>query len=104
MAKIDLKEILRDVLIANEISEEKFSLNGYKENAICIEKFSEGYIVYDVDIDGEKFNTVRCARLLKACYALISQIGRSVSQIIEMKSAFTDNVIYKALEELGVED
>ncbi len=103
MRKIDLKEILRDILIANNISEENFSMNGYKENAICIEKISDGYMVYEAK-EGKKYDTTRCERLLKACYCVISKVGIDIPQIIEMKSTFTDNVIYKALEELGIED
>ena len=103
MSKLDLKEILRKVLIANDIKESEFSLDGYKEGAICIEKTSEGYIVYHA-VEGNKCSTAKCARLLYACYAVIPRISLSIGQIGTIKSSFVDNVILEALEALEIED
>lgn len=103
MAKLDLKEILREVLIANDIPEKEFSLDGYKEGAICIEKISESYFVYSAE-EGGKYDVTKCARLLQACYAVISKVAIEVWQISEIKSIFVDKVILQALEELGIED
>jgi len=103
MAKLDLKEILRKVLIDNDITEDKFSMDGYKEDATCIEKTSEGYIVYYA-IEGKKCLTTKCARLLDACYELIKYVTRTNSDMFEIKTIFADNVILEALEELGIED
>ncbi len=103
MEKIDLKEILRKVLIANDISEESFSMDGYKEDAICIDKLSEGYLVYHA-VEGKKYDRESCARLLNACYAVIPRVSNTLRQISQIRSSFVDNVIFEALEKLGIED
>lgn len=101
MEKIDLKEILRKVFVDNGISEEDFSMDGYKEGAICIEKIPEGYLVYHA-IEGEKYDSVVQEKLLYACYAVIPRVSGTLRQISEIKSSFVDNVILEALEKLNI--
>lgn len=103
MQEINLKEIFRKVLISNGISEEIFSMDGYKENAICIEKTSKGYLVYKV-CNKIKNDEVRCEELLKAYYVVILRLPCDKSKIMEIKKIFTDKVIDKTLEEQGIKD
>lgn len=103
MGKLDLKEILREVLIANDIPEEKFSLDGFKEDTYCMEKSSNGYIVYEA-LGENKCGLKTHARLLYACYDMINRVSTINCRTPEIISTFVNNVILQALEELGIED
>lgn len=103
MAKLDLKETLRKVLIANDIPEEKFSLDGFKEDTYCMEKSSDGYIVYEA-LGEKKCGVKSHARLLYACYDMITRVSTINYLTPEIIATFVNNVILEALEELGIED
>lgn len=126
MAKIDLKEILREVLIANNIPEQDYSLNGYKEGAVCIEGEENGYeefllkklqnhglteeenmanstqkyIVYNGK-KNQKYNVEYHERLLFACFDIISRVT-TVDNCEYIKQEFIESGKYKKYTNLLV--
>lgn len=120
MEGVNLKEILREVLIANNIPEQDYSLEGYKEGAVCIEGEENGYeefllkklqnhglteeeenmaestgkyIVYDGKRN-QKYNVEYHYRLRFACLDIISRLT-TVENVEDIKQEFIESEKYK---------
>lgn len=85
------KEILKEVLQKEGIPQYKYSLDGYAEDVVCMEKGSTGYFVYVVKEDEEN-ELIKHPNIAKAFIDVISRLIRN--DIKEQK------VIYDFITEL----
>lgn len=73
------KEVLRilsSVLKENDISDNWFSLGGYQEEAVCLEKNNANWIVYDGE-RGNQNHLESINNIEDACLVLISRLSES---------------------------
>lgn len=103
MAKIDIRENLRQVLVFNNIPPSYFSLDGYQEEAVCLEETTEEYLVYEGE-SGNKYNVQKHNKRLYACYDIISRISESKEQEKRIRDEFITDVILDAAEVMALED
>lgn len=95
MAKIDVKEVLRQVLENMGIPESYYSIGGYKEGATCMEKSNKNYIVYTGE-RGKKHGVSKHQNISKALLNVISEVTESYEQEERVVEAFI-NKLYKTV-------
>lgn len=85
------RKVLKEVLTKEGVPRHKYCLEGYAEDAVCIEKGSNGYFVYVVKEDEEN-ELIKHPNIAKAFIDVISRLIRN--DIKEQK------VIYDFISEL----
>ncbi len=94
MSKYDLKESLRKVLIANEIPNYYYSLEGHSEETVCLEETTSSYMVYIFERgnkDNKKEYPKHKAR--EAAFDFISRLSQSDEEEKKMQSELVDTMI-----------
>lgn len=99
MAKIDVKEVLRQVLENMGIPESYYSIGGYKEGATCIEKVGKVYVVYNAE-RAEKYENMKCENELEACREIIRRIAQNNEDFEILKQEFYDARAKEVLKEV----
>lgn len=89
------KEILKHVLDEEGIPRQYYSLEGYAEEAICMEKSDDNYIVY-VGERGNKDDISNHLNISKALLKFISEVTESYAQEEKVTEAFIDK-LYKTV-------
>lgn len=87
MGKVDVKEILREVLKEEKIPSSYYSLDGYSEEAVCLEETSESYNVYYAERDN-RYNEMVFQTLIGACNEVIARVADSNMRKIELQNSF----------------
>ncbi len=64
-----------------------FGFGEYCEEALCIEKTSDGWIVYNGE-RGNKYNVAKCDTVLYACMTLIRRKVRDIKEIERIEQDF----------------
>lgn len=92
---------LEDVFDYIEIPSDYYSLNGYNEDAICIERSDGVWIVYNGE-KGNKYNLKEYRATLEACFDMILRISESEEEQIQIQSMFMQNVLMDKISNKGV--
>ena len=87
------KEVLKEVLDNEGIPRQYYSLEGYSEEAICMEKNNKNYIVYNGE-RGNKYDVSKYSNISKALLKLISEVTETYAQEEKVVEAFI-NKLYK---------
>lgn len=92
MAELEEKsyKALKDALTLNGIPPYYYSLNGYSEEAICIEKNKDVWNVY-LGERGKKNNTKSFTNVNEACLEMIASLTESYEQEKKTKEDFEQN-------------
>ena len=69
-------EVLDKVLKKYNIPEECYSIGEYSEEAVCLERNTEGWMVYEGE-RGRKYNIKVHSNVQNACFDIISRIVTS---------------------------
>ena len=88
------KQLLSRVLKRHNVAPGRYSLDGYKEEAVCLEPSGRGWDVYDGE-RGRHLNPEHCAGFEVAGYRLISRLSDSE----EMEKAILSNYIISIIRE-----
>ena len=89
------KEVLKEVFDNEGIPRQYYSLEGYAEEAICMEKNNKNYIVYNGE-RGNKYDVSKHSNISKALLKLISKVTESYAQEERVVEAFI-NKLYKTV-------
>lgn len=92
---------LEDVFDHIEIPSDYYSLNGYSEDAICIERSDGMWIVYNGE-KGNKYNLKKYRATLEACIDMILRISESEEEQIRIQSMFMRNVLMDKISNKSV--
>lgn len=87
------KAVLKAVLDDKGIPRKYYSLEGYVEDAVCMEKNNKNYIVY-IGKKGNKYNVSKHSNISKTLLKLISEVAQSYAQEEKIVEAFI-NKLYK---------
>lgn len=87
------KEVLKQVFDNEGIPQQYYSLEGYVEEAVCIEKNNKNYIVY-IGERGNKHSVSKHSNISKALLNLISKVTQNYAQEERVVEAFI-NKLYK---------
>ncbi len=95
MAKVDIKEVLEEVLKANGVPSHYYSFDGYAESSVCMEETSDGaLLVYGAE-RGNKFNVEIHPKLVNALYDIISRVTDSDEDERKIKAEFAEKVLFE---------
>lgn len=89
------KELLKQVFDEEGISGQYYSLEGYAEEVVCMEKNNNSYIVY-IGEKGNKGDVSNHPNISKALLKLISEVTESYAQEEKVVEAFI-NKLYKTV-------
>lgn len=89
------KEVLKQVFDNEGIPGRYYSLEGYAEEAVCIEKNNKNYIVYTGE-RGNKYNVSKHSDISKSLLNLISKVTQNYEQEERVVEAFI-NKLYKTV-------
>ncbi len=89
------KEVLKEVLDNEGIPLQYYSLEGYAEEAVCMEKSDDSYIVY-IGEKGNKDDVSNHSNISKALLKLISEVTESYAQEEKVIETFIDK-LYKTV-------
>lgn len=89
------KEVLKEVFDDEGIPRQYYSLEGYAEEAVCMEKNNDNYIVY-IGEKGQKDDISNYSNISKALLRLISEVTESYEQEERVVEAFI-NELYKTV-------
>lgn len=99
MAKIDVKEVLRQVLENMGIPESYYSIGGYKEGATCMQKVGKVYVVYDAE-RAKRYGNKECENELEACKEIIRRIAKNNEDFEILMQEFYDTRAKEVLKEV----
>lgn len=89
------KEVLKEVFDNEGIPGRYYSLEGYAEKAVCMEKSNKNYIVYTGE-KGKKHGVSKYQNISKALLNVISEVTESYEQEERVVEAFI-NKLYKTV-------
>ena len=75
---------LKRVLDSNHIDRSMYSLNGYADERVCLEKFGDGWDVY-IGERGIKYDLKHYSSFNTACIRLIEELAESADEERKMK-------------------
>jgi hypothetical protein len=81
---------LQDVLEKRFLSS-SFSLDGYQENAVCLQYVKEKWIVYCGE-RGNHYDEVQCDTILMACLNVIRKMTHKTEDISAMENELLGNL------------
>lgn len=94
MEKVDVKEILRNVLEEEGIPSSYYSLEGYSEEAVCLEMTSKSCNVYYGERNN-RYNEEVFKTLTDACNGIIERLSDSNVEAIKLKNKFYVAILQK---------
>lgn len=86
MGKVDVKEILRQVLEEEGIPSNCYSLDGYLEGAVCLDDSVMCYVYYAEK--GCRHKTKGFPNVISACNEVIARVAESNMRKIELQNSF----------------
>ena len=78
-------------ICANNFSKDEYSLNGPKESAVCLEKVSAGWNVYEKEKNSRN-DTFLFDNVVEACLDFLRRLS-SISEYKQLKETFFDAII-----------
>ena len=78
------------ILNNHGISKTDYSVNGYADDKLCLEKDASRWLIYNVD-RGERFDLQRYSSIYLACLSMISKLSESE----ELEAAMMKEMGYK---------
>ena len=71
-------------VMSERFSSKLYHIGGYQEAAVCIQSYSDGWIVYNGE-RGNRYAEVKCDTVLKACLEFIRKMTHRVEDISDME-------------------
>ena len=84
-------DTMEAVLEGNGIPHHLFCVGRYAEESVCVEKTNDGWIVYDGE-RGNKYDLVKCERLVDACLQVFNRTAESDEQYKKMMAEFSSRL------------
>lgn len=78
-----------DKVMAKRYPAQEYSLDGYQEDSVCLQKEGDEWIVY-IGERGRRFEEVKCKTILLACLEFIHKATSKIDVITEMEKEFLD--------------
>lgn len=95
MAKVDIKEVLGEVLEANGIPSKVYSFDGYVEDSVCMEETPDGAMIVYVAEKGNKIKAEMHTKMVDALYDIISRVTDSEEDETKIKAQFAEKVLFE---------
>ena len=96
-------QILKNTLKQSDITDEFCSVGEYAEEAVCLERNTPSWIVYEGE-RGKKYNIKTHMNCREACYDVISRVAESSDAEKELKDSFNREFEKSRFNRLGYAD
>ena len=90
--KIDYISLLKNI-VAKRFAPPEYSMEGYRENSVCMEGRKDGTWEVYYGERNQKHGLILCADPVLACMAFIRKIGDDGAEAMDMEAEFVENLM-----------